>query len=795
MKCNSIRIFLFFLLTISKLATANHIFGGYIGFKTIDPTKGKYKFTMKYYIDIPAATPGFDLFLRTDPVNLIIYRKRDNVMMDRVGVIYRKNTEVIFENVACAEKQNFEILVYEYDYDDIYLDPDKYTDPMGYYVAYDKCCRNFKIENIQNAGDGSILFYTEFPALKENGVLLEYATPDFPILNGDYICRNKTFNYSVVATDDDGDDLKYKIVSPLRGDNTFFTGNDANPGPYSEVLWKPPYFAGNPLGGSIPIKVNPETGLITLRTNSRGLFVFSFAVEDYRNGKKMGMVRHDFQLPVVDCILTPVPPPQVTYASSVVPEVAICNGDLAELEANLETGFNYQWQKDGINLDNETDKKLTIKETGVYQLVKSLKSVCSNDTISNTVNIIFNSIQPKIIASGPTLCNNEPVILKVNSLEGYDLSWKFNNSEISKLDSIKVNTAGSYYVTAQKVGSNCKAETDSVTIGYSLIDPLPLPKPNYFACEGESIKLETISKTNFTYQWAKNDTLLSLTGNLIEVNESGKYLVTAMDDKGCTAKSLPFDVEFINPSTIKFDSLNPICASEHNKINLFATPGGGQFSGPGVTDRAFDPSKAGVGNHKILYTINFSPTCKSEISRNIEVVKVFELEFSPNNVVLTNQDDSVSVNAVTLEPNLTAHWHPDDFLQDHNSLNQKLLPTRDITYNVVVINSLGCKIVKEVKFIMQGAFKELVYFPTAFSPNGDGLNDTFEIISKVDGVFEFKVFDRWGAEVYRETSMKPSWDGNISNLSKPSFPIGIYNAQLKLVGSSDIIQFVLHVFY
>jgi len=783
------------LLLTFITATANHIFGGYIGFKTIDPTKGKYKFTLKYYIDVPAAEPGFDIILRTDPVNLIIYRKRDHELMDKVGVIYRNKTEVIFENVACAQRQNFEILVYEYDYDDIYLDPDKYTDPMGYYVAYDKCCRNFKIENIQSAADGSILFYTEFPALKENGQLLNYATPDFSILNGDYICRNKTFNYSVKANDDDGDQLKYKIVAPFRGDNTYFTGEDANPGPYSDVLWRAPYNSANPFGGSIPLKINSETGLITLRTNNRGVFLFSFAVEDYRNGKKMGLVRHDFQLPAVDCNLTPIPPPQVKYSNTVISELAICNGDLADLEANIEAGFNYQWQKDGINLENEIDKKLSIQEPGTYQLIKSLKSVCSNDTISNTVNVIFNSIQPKILASGPTLCNNQSVTLRVGSLTGYDLSWKFNTQEISKLDSIKITTPGNYYVTAVKLGSGCNAETDSVSIGYSLIDPLPLPNPNYFACKGETVKLQTVDKSNFRYIWTKNDSLLSFTTNTIEIKESGKYVVAVVDDKSCTAKSLPYDVELINPNTIKFDSLNPICASEHNKVNLFASPGGGQFSGPGVVDKSFDPSKAGVGIHNIFYKLNFSPTCKSEVSRKVEVVKVFELEFSPSSFVLTNSDDSVSVNAVTFEPNLAAHWHPDDFLKDHNSLNQKILPTRDITYNVVVINNLGCKIVKEVKFAMQSSFKELVYFPTAFSPNGDGMNDTFEIISKVEGIFEFKVFDRWGAEIYRETSMKPSWDGNINNQGKRLFPVGIYNAQLKLLDSPNVINFVIHVFY
>jgi gliding motility-associated-like protein len=782
-------------ILISKLATANHIFGGYIGFKTIDPGKGKYKFSLKFYIDVPASEPGFDVQLRYDPVNLIIYKKRDNSLMERVGVVYRKKTEIVFKNVACALTQNFEILVYEFDYDDVYLDPEKYTDPMGYYVVYDKCCRNYKIENIQNAGDGSILFYTEFPPLKENGELLNYSTPNFPILNGDYICKNKTFDYSVVATDDDNDELKYKIVAPYRGDNTIFSGNDAKPGPYSDVIWKAPYSSNNPLGGQIPLKINSETGLITLKTSNKGLFLFSFAVEDYRNGKKMGLVRHDFQLPVVDCNLTPLPPPEIKYLGTIVPDLSICNGDQAELEATLEPSYNYQWQRDGINIENETTKSLVVKEPGTYQIVKSLKSVCSNDTSSNTIIVVLNSIQPKIIASGPTLCNNQKVILKVNAPIGYSLSWVQNNLEIGKADSIEITNPGKYFIIANKANSNCKAEKDSISIGYSQIDALPLPKASYFACEGESLKLQTIDKPNFTYLWTLNDTLINSTTNNITVVKNGNYIVSVVDEKGCTAKSLPYNVEFVNPLTLKFDSLNTICASEYNKINLFATPSGGQFSGPGVTDKVFDPSIAGVGNHNITYSISFSPTCIAEIKRSIEVVSVFDIVFSPNNIILLDEKDSVVISAITNESNLAAHWHPDDFLGDHHALNQTIKPNKDIVYNVVVINSNGCKVIKEIKITIIKALKELVYFPNAFSPNGDGINDTFEIISKVDSLLEFKVFDRWGAEVYNEISKKPSWNGLINNNLSKNFNSSVYNGHLRFLGNKDFIRFAIYVLY
>ena len=52
--------------------------------------------------------------------------------------------------------------------------------------------------------------------------------------------------------------------------------------------------------------------------------------------------------------------------------------------------------------------------------------------------------------------------------------------------------------------------------------------------------------------------------------------------------------------------------------------------------------------------------------------------------------------------------------------------------------------------------------PTAFSPNGDGLNDVLQIRGKFIGSFVFTVIDRNGQEVFRSTDRSQSWDGRIN---------------------------------
>ena len=60
-----------------------------------------------------------------------------------------------------------------------------------------------------------------------------------------------------------------------------------------------------------------------------------------------------------------------------------------------------------------------------------------------------------------------------------------------------------------------------------------------------------------------------------------------------------------------------------------------------------------------------------------------------------------------------------------------------------------------------------IFVPTAFTPNGDGLNDEFiPVAVGISRLDYFRVFNRWGNEVFATTQMKQGWNGTYKGIDQ-----------------------------
>ena len=64
-----------------------------------------------------------------------------------------------------------------------------------------------------------------------------------------------------------------------------------------------------------------------------------------------------------------------------------------------------------------------------------------------------------------------------------------------------------------------------------------------------------------------------------------------------------------------------------------------------------------------------------------------------------------------------------------------------------------------------------IYIPNTFTPNGDGMNDTFGVYGEAIKEFNIQVYNRWGEMIFETASVDNRWDGTYQGVQVPQ---GIY---------------------
>jgi gliding motility-associated-like protein len=181
----------------------------------------------------------------------------------------------------------------------ITLNSNTYNSNNGYYLSWQRCCRNGIIENILRPGDAAMTLYTELPNLK----VVKNSTPRYTSNPNTLLCVNNLFLYNMNFVDDDGDELRYSLIEPLNGnlDKNNPSSGTATAGPYSTTIWKNGYGNNNAILGDVPLSIDGSSGLISCNPSTPGVYVASIRVEEFRFGSKIGEVRLELQLTVTIC--------------------------------------------------------------------------------------------------------------------------------------------------------------------------------------------------------------------------------------------------------------------------------------------------------------------------------------------------------------------------------------------------------------------------------------------------------------------------------------------------------------
>jgi gliding motility-associated-like protein len=75
--------------------------------------------------------------------------------------------------------------------------------------------------------------------------------------------------------------------------------------------------------------------------------------------------------------------------------------------------------------------------------------------------------------------------------------------------------------------------------------------------------------------------------------------------------------------------------------------------------------------------------------------------------------------------------------------------------------------------VVNNAFVTDITIPNVFTPNGDNKNDFFKIDIKGEELYDLKIYNRWGGQVFESTNSTNIWNGKVNN-SGADCPDGTY---------------------
>ncbi len=484
----------------ASLANASHIVGGEIYYDYLG--NNNYRFYISVYRDCFSTGAAFD-----DPLVLTIYNS-SNQMIQNISVPFpgSQNVPVVFNNPCVTPPNNIctENALYQ---TVVNLPPT----PGGYTISYQRCCRGPNISNLVNPDDTGFTLTCVVPGTTNNNYI--NSSPrfnDYPPL---LLCNNEDLIFDHSATDPDGDQLVYSLVTPFSGASSLSPApNPAPPPPYSPVVWAGGFSAPNPLGPGATINIDPSTGLLTASPNLTGLFVVGIQVEEIRNGVVINRTIRDFLFKVFNCQLQleAILPTQEQLPGF----ISYCDGLTIDFVNNSYGGTNYAWDFGvaGINTDVSTlfEPSYTYPAPGQYEvmLVVNPGWPCTDTTYMDIQ--VYNSITVDF-TSNDSLCildNSFDFVANTDGPAGTTLTWDFGpNANPSTATGATVNgvvfdQSGSFGVTVQADYQVCSGSfTDSI---YVLPEPVAgIILPNAIECEGLTIDFgnSTQNATNFSWDF------------------------------------------------------------------------------------------------------------------------------------------------------------------------------------------------------------------------------------------------------------------------------------------------------
>jgi len=435
----------------------------------------------------------------------------------------------------------------------------------------------------------------------------------------------------------------------------------------------------------------------------------------------------------------------------------ICKGDSVSLTAS--GALKYLWNN-SVFLNNDTIYNPIAKpDSNMTFIVTGFNGLCSN---SDTININVAKLTPDA-GIDKTICLGDSVTL--NASGGTKYEWYSNNtlSDTSINNPIAkpvINTK--YYVLVSN--GVCKQKIDSVEVFISNVLITNAGKDTSL-CKNDSIQLQGSGGNSFTWTPSLGLSQNNIPNPYAKPQITTQYILKSVSGNCNSEDTIVITVNEIPSLNIGQDTT--ICKGESFLINTSSNADRFTWFPDFFLDNATIKNPISKPDSNIIYFVKGESSTTLCYNYDTLAIKVN----NPKANFTTNTSSGHSPLSVQFKNNSTPvnlinFWNFDN-QETSNILDPKTIFTKAGKYQtkLLVTDSFGCK---------DSVFKEIIVYdnlvlniPNVFTPNGDKINDIFNIVVSDTGqIKQIKgtIWNRWGGLVIEFTfPFENGWDGNYNN--------------------------------
>lgn len=507
-----------------------------------------------------------------------------------------------------------------------------------------------------------------------------------------------------------------------------------------------------------------------------------------------------------------------TNSITVNSPIVKCEKEMAQFVSNSSGAITYLWSGPNNYTSNVATPLLsdvTPSLSGIYSITTSYNNGVLTCFRTNTLSLTVNPILSFSLTPQTTVCYNSNLV--INGPAGAT-SYLWTSTNTFSAITQNLNLAG---ITTDQQGTyqlevslgNCK------TFGTTKLDVITpisfsVAPANKIVCRGDSVKhfvVSTGGTENYAYDWVPNIYLSAPTGSA----QAGLPLGTTVYqligwDIACPQYSIThsFSVTVHQPPVPdlkleKTSGCSPLCLvyNTHTSRN-FSRLVTWDFNDVKQQGDSIEICLSKPGSYDLNILINDSNNCasKTTIPNAITVLPLPETEINVSGDISTT-NNNVNFSSTSLNGPITSYmWQFGDPVGDL-SLDTSSLANPSHLYDsnnpgtyavfLTTTNSFGCT---ETDRRLIELLEEFSFFiPNTFTPNNDGLNETFQPkgVGFGEKGYIMDIFDRWGTRIYSTTEFKKGWDGTIKG-NPAEDGVYIYKIKVATQGNGKR-EFVGHI--